>query len=36
MNLQDALYSLLMVSANNIAVAIANNLGNFLIKQHKK
>ena len=34
--LQDALYGLLMVSANNIAMAIANNLGNYLIKFAKK
>ena len=36
MSLQDALYALLMASANNIAVAIANNLGNYTLKQQRK
>ena len=36
MTLQDALYSLLMVSANNIAMSIANNLGSYLIKAMNK
>lgn len=36
MNLHDALYALLMVSANNIAMTIANNLGNYLIKAGKR
>ncbi len=31
-SLQDALYAMLMVSANNIAVALANNLGSYLNK----
>lgn len=35
-SLQDALYSLLMVSANNIAVALANNLGSYLNKKAQK
>jgi len=34
--LQDALYALLMVSANNVAVAIANNLGSYLNKKIQK
>ena len=34
--LQDALYALLMVSANNIAVAIANNLGSYLNKKAQR
>jgi D-alanyl-D-alanine carboxypeptidase len=32
MSLQDALYALLMISANNVANAIANNLGSYLNK----
>lgn len=32
-SLQDAFHALLMTSANNIANAIANNLGSYLIKQ---
>ena len=36
MTLLDALYSLLMVSANNLALAIANNLGSYLGKVEKK
>jgi len=36
MTLQDALYTLLMVSANNIAMAIANNLGSYIIKAANK
>jgi D-alanyl-D-alanine carboxypeptidase len=34
--LQDALYALLMVSANNIAMSIANNLGSYLLKAAHK
>jgi D-alanyl-D-alanine carboxypeptidase len=34
--LQDALHALLMVSANNIAMALANNLGSYLIKNAQK
>lgn len=36
MTLQDALYALIMVSANNIAMSIANNLGSYLIKAANK
>lgn len=31
--LEDALYALILSSSNNIALAIANNLGNYLIKK---
>ncbi len=35
MSLQDALYALILVSANNIATAIANNLGSYLARQNQ-
>lgn len=36
MTLQDGLYALLMGSANNIALAIANNMGSFLLKKQER
>jgi len=33
MTLEEALYALMLASANNIALAIANNLGSFVKKK---
>jgi len=32
-SLEDALYAMLLGSCNNVASAIANNLGNYVIKK---
>lgn len=35
LSLEDALYALMLVSSNNVALAIANNLGSFLLKKKR-